>query len=367
MCATLLWQHLLCFAAHRYKFWFWKFKDAVPEEAGWFYNRAEREGLPLRVPLLFWKLRRTRLERRTREREECLTSWSSSHLLNSCAAQRASVHKCVNKPMHVSLISCQTQGQYIVIEENVGWSHSTQVESFVLCFYSPLHIAHRLTNRMPHCSVLCGEKYTKGTCKRTATKAGRKGKESSPQFSMITAQLRLNGPSCKQTGPTCQVYQFQKVERWWETDGKAGGRRTEKESRPDLCVKYINCRMSRNDEKRPEWGTDGEQDGRRSGETKWEEAMRKNIPEREQASVSGVSTAGSTVLLTGREGASGRKMWANAWVDWCHSLIAHRTLLPRFHLCYFWNAKRRARGRLIFPCRKILAHGSKTNSCPLKD
>lgn len=41
--AALLWLHLLCFAPYRYKFWFWKFKRAVPEEDDWLYNRAERQ------------------------------------------------------------------------------------------------------------------------------------------------------------------------------------------------------------------------------------------------------------------------------------------------------------------------------------
>lgn len=42
-------------------------------------------------------------------------------------------------------------------------------------------------------------------------------------------------------------------------------------------------------------------------ETKQEETERKNVLEREQASVSEVSTAGSA----GREGSSGRQMWAH--------------------------------------------------------
>lgn len=82
--------------------------------------------------------------------------------------------------------------------------------------------------------------------------------ESSPQSSVITAQLRLNGPSREQTGPTCQVRQFQ----MWRDDERqterleAGGQRR----RSDLCVKHINCRMSRNDERRPERGMDGGRD-----------------------------------------------------------------------------------------------------------
>lgn len=87
MCATLLWPHLLCFAANRYKFWFWKFKQAVPEEDGWFYNRAERERAPRwELPCFSENWGRRGWKGGTREGEECLSSWSSSHLLSSCAA-----------------------------------------------------------------------------------------------------------------------------------------------------------------------------------------------------------------------------------------------------------------------------------------
>lgn len=37
--------------------------------------------------------------------------------------------------------------------------------------------------------------------------------------------------------------------------------------------------------------------------------------EREQASMTGVTTAGSEDLMTGREGGSGGQMWANVRVD----------------------------------------------------
>lgn len=122
MCEALFWLHLLCFAAYRYRFW--KFKQAVPEDSGWFYNRAERErdGAPLRLPLLFWKLGKARVGTREREgREECLSSWSSSHVLNSCAAGQPWVQKCVNKCTSVSFILCQTHGGYTVVGNNVDW------------------------------------------------------------------------------------------------------------------------------------------------------------------------------------------------------------------------------------------------------
>lgn len=113
------------------------------------------------------------------------------------------------------------------------------------------------------------------------------GKENGHGFSRKSSLVLHDRYSAKTKWATLQpVNQFQK-ERWWKTVGKAEGRQTEWETerdRADLCVKYINFRMLRNDERRPDWtgwGMDGERDWWQGGEIKEEETKRKNVRERE--------------------------------------------------------------------------------------
>lgn len=62
---------------YRYKFWFWKFKQAVPEEDGCFYNRAEREIAALR--LNFLKTREDEGERGGLGRQRARNVWVVDH------------------------------------------------------------------------------------------------------------------------------------------------------------------------------------------------------------------------------------------------------------------------------------------------
>lgn len=60
-------------------------------------------------------------------------------------------------------------------------------------------------------------------------------------------------------------------DNWWLKD-EAG----ETESNAvDPCIKYINCGVSRNEGRYPEWGMGGERDGWQVGKIKEEEADRK--------------------------------------------------------------------------------------------
>lgn len=93
-----------------------------------------------------------------------------------------------------------------------------------------------------------------------------------------------------------------------EADGQRGRWR----GRADLCVKHINCRMWGNDERRARAREmDGERrrrtftEERAERQSKEETKEEEKVLEREQASVSGASRAGSEALMTGREGAGG--------------------------------------------------------------
>lgn len=58
----------------------------------------------------------------------------------------------------------------------------------------------------------------------------------------------------------------------WRQKDEAG--ETERDA-VDPCVKYINCGVSRNEGRCPEWGMGGERDGWQGGKIKEEEADRK--------------------------------------------------------------------------------------------
>ena len=128
---------------------------------------------------------------------------------------------------------------------------------------------------------------------------------------------------------------FGKVERWWETEWKAGGRRTERQTggSTDLYVKNINYRRWRNDERQPEWRMDGAKDKWWSGERK---QKRKNIREREQASVSGGCQRREVVPGWLAEKEPTVDKCGKMWGDWCQfldSLLMHvSTHMPLFFL-----------------------------------
>lgn len=114
MCTTLFWQHLLCFAAYRYKFWFWEFKHALPEEDGGILQQSKGRAPRWEFPRFSENWGR-RGWIGGRERVECLSSWSSSQLLNSCAAGQAWVQKCVKKSI------CLCCSSHVKHKENVWY------------------------------------------------------------------------------------------------------------------------------------------------------------------------------------------------------------------------------------------------------
>lgn len=91
---------------------------------------------------------------------------------------------------------------------------------------------------------------------------------------------------------------------WRQTD-REGDREGEQTSVSNTSI--VGCgEMMRNSQSEGWMDKETEE----TGETKCEETKRKKVPEREQASMSGELNAGSEVLMTGREGASGGQMWA---------------------------------------------------------
>lgn len=102
MCATLLWPHLLCFAAASLQILILKVQTSSPRRRTADSTAEQRESALLRLPLLLWKLGKMREEG---GKKGMLGSWSSSHLLNSCAARWAKVQRHLNICMSVWFIS----------------------------------------------------------------------------------------------------------------------------------------------------------------------------------------------------------------------------------------------------------------------
>ena len=139
-----------------------------------------------------------------------------------------------------------------------------------------------------------------------------------------------------------------------EADGQRG-RRGVWGGGTDLCVKNINYRRWRNDERQTVWGMDGAKDRWWSGERK---QKRKNIREREQASCRGCQRQEVVPGWLAEKEPTVDKC-GKMWVDWCKfpdSLLMHVST----HAVVFFSKK--SEGQIHFPCGKIWVYASERKS-----
>lgn len=133
------------------------------------------------------------------------------------------------------------------------------------------------------------------------------------------------------------MHQFLKVQTRWETEGKAKGRQTE---RGDWEGEQTSVSTTSTKIVEKWWDSQGERwmekDREERGEKSGGNEKEERVLDREETFMPGVSSAGSEVLMTGRDGASGGLMWASVRVYGCHFLMHVSTLL--FQILKKWIA-----------------------------
>lgn len=134
MCTTLFWQHLLCFAAYRYKFWFGEFKHALPEEDGGSLQQSREGGHPAESSPAFLKTGEDEgglVDKRGRN------AWVVDHPPNFWTAvqQDRLEFKSVWRSLYVCVVHLMSNTRRMYsIGKNVDWSYSTQLEALSCTF-----------------------------------------------------------------------------------------------------------------------------------------------------------------------------------------------------------------------------------------